>query len=343
MGEVDDAHDAEHERQPAGDQRVIAAEQHALDDLVEEDQCGGALLSEDALEAEIGFRDLFAAQRAGRPLDRDRAFQHADGAARGRHGALEVLLDQQHRDAGRFQRLEPGVDAIDDQRRKPERHLVEQQEVRVHHQRAPDRRRLLLAARQCAGERAAALLEVGKGLHHRVERPGAGPPGVAREQEVLLDRQAREQPPAFGHERQARARRARGRLFALMSSPLKATRAGRDPVRAGDACAEAWSCRRRSRRRARPSRPCRWKGSRRARPGAGHGALRAARPKAASNHASAEIGLDHARIGHHALRRAVGDDPPRVHADQALGDVQAGYARYARSRRSRSRALSVPG
>ncbi len=48
MREVDDAHDAEHEREPAGDQRVIAAEQHALNDLVEEDQ-GGALLSDDRL------------------------------------------------------------------------------------------------------------------------------------------------------------------------------------------------------------------------------------------------------------------------------------------------------
>ena len=38
--EVDDPHDAEHERQAAGDQRVIAAEQHALDDLVDEDHAG---------------------------------------------------------------------------------------------------------------------------------------------------------------------------------------------------------------------------------------------------------------------------------------------------------------
>ena len=49
VGEIDDAHDAEHEREPAGDQRVIAAEQHALNDLVEEDQCGGALLGDGRL------------------------------------------------------------------------------------------------------------------------------------------------------------------------------------------------------------------------------------------------------------------------------------------------------
>ena len=56
--EIDDAHDAEHEREPAGDQRVIAAEQHALDDLVEEDHGGGRLARGELLEAEIGFRDL---------------------------------------------------------------------------------------------------------------------------------------------------------------------------------------------------------------------------------------------------------------------------------------------
>jgi hypothetical protein len=42
VGKVDDAHDAEHERQSARDQRVIAAEQHALKDLVDEDHDGAA-------------------------------------------------------------------------------------------------------------------------------------------------------------------------------------------------------------------------------------------------------------------------------------------------------------
>ena len=42
MREVDDAHDAEHERQPDGDQRVVAAEQDALQDLVEEDHGAAA-------------------------------------------------------------------------------------------------------------------------------------------------------------------------------------------------------------------------------------------------------------------------------------------------------------
>ena len=43
--QVDDSHDAEHERQAAGYQRVIAAEQHALDDLVDEDHAGAPCLA----------------------------------------------------------------------------------------------------------------------------------------------------------------------------------------------------------------------------------------------------------------------------------------------------------
>ena len=46
--EVDDAHDAEHERQAAGDQRVIAAEQNALNDLVDENQGCGASARDDS-------------------------------------------------------------------------------------------------------------------------------------------------------------------------------------------------------------------------------------------------------------------------------------------------------
>ena len=40
--QVDEPHDAEHERQAAGDQRVVAAEQDALEDLVDEDHDAAA-------------------------------------------------------------------------------------------------------------------------------------------------------------------------------------------------------------------------------------------------------------------------------------------------------------
>ena len=47
--EVDDAHDAEHERQAAGDERIIATEQNALNDLVGENQGCGASARDDFL------------------------------------------------------------------------------------------------------------------------------------------------------------------------------------------------------------------------------------------------------------------------------------------------------
>ena len=40
MREIDDPHHAEHEGEAAGDHGVIAAEQDALNDLVEEDHVG---------------------------------------------------------------------------------------------------------------------------------------------------------------------------------------------------------------------------------------------------------------------------------------------------------------
>ena len=63
------------------------------------------------------------------------------------------------------------------QRRQPDRGLVDQQQPRRRHQRARDREHLLLAARQRAGELAPALLQ------HRE--------GLVAEREVLRDRAAR--------------------------------------------------------------------------------------------------------------------------------------------------------
>ena len=43
MREIDDPHHAEHERQAAGYDRVVAAEQDPLDDLIDDDHGGSAL------------------------------------------------------------------------------------------------------------------------------------------------------------------------------------------------------------------------------------------------------------------------------------------------------------
>ena len=71
-----------------------------------------------------------------------------------------VLLDEEHGQA--LARVELGddlEDLLDDERREPERGLVEQQQLRPAHQRARDGEHLLLAARQRAAALVQALLE----------------------------------------------------------------------------------------------------------------------------------------------------------------------------------------
>ena len=65
-------------------------------------------------------------------------------------------------DAVRPQRTDQVEDRLDDLRREAERGLVEQQELRLGHERAGDGEHLLLAARQRAGELLAALGSTGK-------------------------------------------------------------------------------------------------------------------------------------------------------------------------------------
>ena len=79
------------QRQPAGDQRVVAAEQHALDDrLIQIMPAAWAA----AVEAEVGLGDLLARHRRRRPFEHDAALEHARYARRHAQRAAEVLLDQ---------------------------------------------------------------------------------------------------------------------------------------------------------------------------------------------------------------------------------------------------------
>ena len=134
---------------------------------------------------------------------------------------------------GRFSAVELRIDAIDGERRQAERDLVEQQQLRIGHQRAADRGRLLLAAGQGAGQASAARLEIGKRLHHRVDVHAPGAPRRAREQQILLDRQAREQPAALRHQRDAQRRaRVRGSAADVVALEQDAPPARR--MRAGD-------------------------------------------------------------------------------------------------------------
>ena len=132
--------------------------------------------------------------------------------------------------ANRGERVE---DDVDDPRRETERRLVEQQDVGLRDERARDRELLLLAARERARGAASEL------AHDREELVGAldglrshRPASAAgeTEPEVLLDRELAEDPPAFGHERDAAARDVL-RLAAEERCAAEPDVAGRRPAR----------------------------------------------------------------------------------------------------------------
>ena len=120
-----------------------------------------------------------------------------------------MLLDQEQRQViFAPDPAEPGEERVDDHRREAFERLVHQQERRVAHQRAPDRQHLLLAAREVIAAVPAARGERGKELVDPGERPG---PGLRRDNQVLLDRQRREDLALLRHEADAEPRAPVGR------------------------------------------------------------------------------------------------------------------------------------
>ena len=87
--------------------------------------------------------------------------------------------------------VEQSADLLDEFRRKPLGRLVDDDEIRVAHQRAAHREHLLLAARQHAGGIVLALGEIGKQREHVLEFPAPDDAGALQPKlEVLLHRQA---------------------------------------------------------------------------------------------------------------------------------------------------------
>ena len=107
-----------------------------------------------------------------------------------------VLLDQQHGDVLLLvEAADDGEDLLDQDRRQPQRRLVEQHQLGPGHQRPPDRQHLLLAARQEACLRALALAqdrEVGIDDVEVALDVGAVAAGVGAHHQVALDRHERE-------------------------------------------------------------------------------------------------------------------------------------------------------
>src|ERR1700733_7853620 len=106
-------------------------------------------------------------------------------------GEAKILLDQQDREAGVLQMSDDAADLLDDHGRQPLGRLVEQQQPRAGAQDAADRQHLLLAARQLGALAALALDQVGKQLVDLGDRHAARFDD-RRQQQILLDRQARE-------------------------------------------------------------------------------------------------------------------------------------------------------
>ena len=87
---------------------------------------------------------------------------------------------------------------------RPRLSSSQRQDARVRHQAPADGDHLLLAAGQRRRRRAAPLLQHGKELVDRGEAPRTvDAPAIGADQEIFLDRERSEQPPAFRHQRHA--------------------------------------------------------------------------------------------------------------------------------------------
>src|SRR3989338_8408402 len=112
---------------------------------------GAPSIPRPASAAEVGALDpLVGEQRRARAGERDGAVLDHVGAVGEPERAQDVLLDQEDRHAVAVDRGEVLEDGGEDDRREAEGGLVEHQEARARHQRAPDGRHLLLAAREGA-------------------------------------------------------------------------------------------------------------------------------------------------------------------------------------------------
>src|SRR2546426_1107490 len=86
--------------------------------------------------AEVGASYVWVlAQLGGASLRGDAAVLEDDRTACDAERRVHVLLDEQHRDAGAIDRFEYSEDRVDDLGGEAERRLVEDQELRIRHQR----------------------------------------------------------------------------------------------------------------------------------------------------------------------------------------------------------------
>ena len=184
--------------------------------------------------AEVDGPHRFVCEQVrGRPLQDDAARAHHRAAVGVPQRQPRVLLHQQDGHALRAQRVERREDLGDDQRREPERGLVEQQQLRLGHERPGDGQHLLLAAAERLGRLVGALLQHGEQRAHALQPAlddGAPlPAGAVRAQlEVVAHGHGAEEQAALGHEREPVAHQAlgprRAHLGAVVADRARAQR-----------------------------------------------------------------------------------------------------------------------
>src|SRR5205823_9083059 len=120
-----------------------------------------------------------------------------------RDGSLGALLHEQDRRSDLTDLRERLEDSVDGERRQAKGRLVQEQDVGARHERPPDRKLLLLSARERPGLPPPELAQDREELEGRAQWvAGVNPPACRQaEAKVLLDREVAEDPPPFGDER----------------------------------------------------------------------------------------------------------------------------------------------
>ena len=155
---------------------------------------------------------------------------------------IEMLVDQQDRLTFALEPREAGPDLGADQRRQAFGRLIENEQLRIGHQRAADREHLLLAAGELVAHVGAPL---GKAREEFVDAR-QGPLGCAaarrrRRDQILLDDQRRKHLPALRHQPESALRDAIGRA-AEQRLAVETSRCRRAPAAGPSACGWSWSC-----------------------------------------------------------------------------------------------------
>src|SRR4029450_5425384 len=158
--------------------------------------------------SEVGVADgLVLGQLGARPLERHVPHLEDVSTARGAQRELRVLLDDEDGETLLLvQVAENPEDLPHDDRREPERRLVEEEETRPRHQRSGNREHLLLPAGERSGLLSAATLDPGEvAAHALVDLGEPAAVEIGAEAKVLVNRELPEDAAAFGDVRNSGA------------------------------------------------------------------------------------------------------------------------------------------